>query len=333
MGIVTRKGKGRPLTWDELDANFEEIPKVAANVSRLTLGAVQTGDAGSQASLEITGDPGAQVLNLVVPRGDKGDTGEKGERGESANSSLVTNFVDTPIGQVFFVKTPDRTGTVIEYADAGGVVRWKKYELTGKVYQNTAAPNNVFFPNGSPIMIGGREVESVYIGESCYADATRSTVGVDRVYLPFSYADYPVKALSGYDSLLTIKTTSPSGLKHGALVATGSSATSCDIVSFSDGGCTTYDMKLALLAGTVPVLDPALATPASVPADAIEISFVQHNNWLRCYGQTVNTADYPLLAKAWGITASTFTIPAIENSDISIANPINPDLMAFVVAA
>ena len=45
----------------------------------LTIGTVQKGDI---ASATITGESPNQVLNLVLPKGDKGDTGEKGEQGE-----------------------------------------------------------------------------------------------------------------------------------------------------------------------------------------------------------------------------------------------------------
>lgn len=50
----------------------------------LIIGTVEKGDV---ASATITGDAPNQVLNLVLPKGDKGDTGEKGPAGESGVSS------------------------------------------------------------------------------------------------------------------------------------------------------------------------------------------------------------------------------------------------------
>ncbi len=47
----------------------------AANASRLTMGTVTTGAAGSSASANISGAAGSQVLALTIPRGDKGEPG------------------------------------------------------------------------------------------------------------------------------------------------------------------------------------------------------------------------------------------------------------------
>ncbi len=47
----------------------------AANASRLTIGTVTTGAAGSSASANISGSAGSQVLDLTIPRGDKGEPG------------------------------------------------------------------------------------------------------------------------------------------------------------------------------------------------------------------------------------------------------------------
>lgn len=48
----------------------------AANASRLTMGTVTTGAAGSSASASISGSAGSQVLALTIPRGDKGEPGD-----------------------------------------------------------------------------------------------------------------------------------------------------------------------------------------------------------------------------------------------------------------
>lgn len=56
-----------------VDANAAAL--AAASNSRLDIGTVATGAAGSSASATIVGDPGAQVLNLTIPRGDPGSAG------------------------------------------------------------------------------------------------------------------------------------------------------------------------------------------------------------------------------------------------------------------
>lgn len=50
----------------------------AGPANTLTIGTVQEGET---AAATITGDSPSQVLNLVLPKGEKGDTGEKGEMG------------------------------------------------------------------------------------------------------------------------------------------------------------------------------------------------------------------------------------------------------------
>lgn len=50
----------------------------AGNASRLEAGAVTALNPGEAATAWITGAPGAQVLHLGIPKGDKGDTGPSG---------------------------------------------------------------------------------------------------------------------------------------------------------------------------------------------------------------------------------------------------------------
>lgn len=49
--------------------------------SRLTVGTVTTGVAGSSAVVTINGIPGTQVIDFTIPRGPKGDTGDTGPQG------------------------------------------------------------------------------------------------------------------------------------------------------------------------------------------------------------------------------------------------------------
>ena len=56
-----------------------------ANV--LTIGTVE---AGEEASANITGNSPNQVLNLILPRGEKGNTGEKGDTGDVGPSNTLS---------------------------------------------------------------------------------------------------------------------------------------------------------------------------------------------------------------------------------------------------
>lgn len=53
------------------------------DAATVTVGETVTGDAGSQASVQNTGDEHAAVLTFTVPKGDKGDKGDAGEKGET----------------------------------------------------------------------------------------------------------------------------------------------------------------------------------------------------------------------------------------------------------
>ena len=68
----------------------------------LTIGVVSKGD---EASANITGDSPNQILNLVLPKGDKGDQGPKGEDGKGVNilgsyNSLEELQAEHPTGNV-----------------------------------------------------------------------------------------------------------------------------------------------------------------------------------------------------------------------------------------
>lgn len=47
----------------------------------ITVGEVVTGEPGTEASVENTGNESAAVLKFTIPKGDKGDKGDTGEQG------------------------------------------------------------------------------------------------------------------------------------------------------------------------------------------------------------------------------------------------------------
>lgn len=53
------------------------IKGINGDSNRLSIGSVVS---GSQADAEIKGESPNQILNLVLPKGEKGDKGDKGEQ-------------------------------------------------------------------------------------------------------------------------------------------------------------------------------------------------------------------------------------------------------------
>lgn len=49
----------------------------------ITVGEVVTGEPGTSASVENTGNESAAVLKFTIPKGEKGDKGDKGEKGDT----------------------------------------------------------------------------------------------------------------------------------------------------------------------------------------------------------------------------------------------------------
>jgi hypothetical protein len=71
----------------------------AANASRLTIGTVTTGAPGSNAEVQIIGNPGEQELNLIIPRGDPGPQGPIGATGPQGPQGIQGPIGATgPIG-------------------------------------------------------------------------------------------------------------------------------------------------------------------------------------------------------------------------------------------
>ena len=63
----------------------------AANTGRLTIGTVTTGAPGSAAAAVITGDPGAQVIDMTIPTGAQGPAGPSGGGSGTVTSVSVVS--------------------------------------------------------------------------------------------------------------------------------------------------------------------------------------------------------------------------------------------------
>ncbi len=110
----------------------EASATAAADASRLTVGTVTTAPAGSSATATITGQPGAQVLNLTLPagadgaQGPAGADGAQGQQGPAgADGANGANGVDGapgpqgPMGSLLGVTTIAGTAYALSAADDG----------------------------------------------------------------------------------------------------------------------------------------------------------------------------------------------------------------------
>jgi hypothetical protein len=74
------KTDGDALVWDAAN-NLWTNAVVYGEPTELSIGTVTTGTAGSTATASITGEPPAQTISFVIPRGDQGETGAQGPQG------------------------------------------------------------------------------------------------------------------------------------------------------------------------------------------------------------------------------------------------------------
>jgi hypothetical protein len=82
------KTDGDALVWDAANNRWTNAV-VYGEPTELSIGTVTTGTAGSTASASITGEPPAQTISFVIPRGDKGETGEQGPQGLKGDTGLT----------------------------------------------------------------------------------------------------------------------------------------------------------------------------------------------------------------------------------------------------
>ncbi len=83
--------------------NTIEVEKENILYNVLSIGEVTTGE---EAIATITGKEPNQVLNLVLPKGEKGDTGEKGDVGEKGDKGEAFKFSDFTQEQLESLKGP-----------------------------------------------------------------------------------------------------------------------------------------------------------------------------------------------------------------------------------
>jgi len=123
---IQQTAPGQPIQVSVLSVGFRGPQGDLGPANTLTIGTVTTGEAGAEASAEITGEAPNQTLNLTIPRGDVGETGETGATGEAGDAGPANTLT---------------IGTVT----TGGAGTQASVEITG------AAPNqtlNLTIPRG-----------------------------------------------------------------------------------------------------------------------------------------------------------------------------------------
>lgn len=180
----------------------------------------------------------------------------------------------------------------------------------------------VFVMRGITELLGTREIEVAYAMPGSYVDFSRSSNAVDVLYLPLPISAYTI-ALTGSNSLVTLKRPLATGGVEGAVVSsTSSSATTADKIVFADGQISVFDLKVAIINGTPIVLDPSVTTPKD-PAALGEVIKIDgfDKDWVFADGRAISRADYPLLFSKLGTRfgagdgATTFNVPAIDPQD------------------
>lgn len=101
---------GAQVKGPQGDPGPQGVPGTAATVN---VGTTQTGEAGTEATVQNGGTTSAAVLNFVIPRGEKGDTGATGP-GVSVGSAAPSE--PGQVGECYIDVT---TGNLYRYEETG----------------------------------------------------------------------------------------------------------------------------------------------------------------------------------------------------------------------
>lgn len=109
------------IRYDDIeDKEFVDFKfSIPVGSNNISIGTVTTGEEGSQASANITGDAPNQILNLTIPKGDKGDKGDTGTSITNATAGTPTTSGDTTTTPITFTFSDTTTKTVNVSAQKG----------------------------------------------------------------------------------------------------------------------------------------------------------------------------------------------------------------------
>lgn len=147
LSVKSVDSNGKPSSWSVVDKPKDGEKGDTGPVNVLKIGTVES---GTEASATITGQSPNQVLNLVLPKGDKGDTGSQGEKGTtgatpdiqigevitldagSDATASITGTVDSPLLNLGIPKGADGAGMDIIGATAGQIAKITAVDAAGK---------------------------------------------------------------------------------------------------------------------------------------------------------------------------------------------------------
>lgn len=233
----------------------------AANTSRLTMGTVTTGAAGSSASANISGAAGSQVLDLAIPRGDKGAPGDVQSGGTPVVGQIAIVSATSP--------TTITTGNVNEGAFGIGAngsttALGGSFNVTSGAGVFYAGSNPTGNPGGTnPILwhraagTGGAQVVVNNAGEAFFRGRASSTWGSWRK--AWTNADFYIHSGGSAPSISNVMAASPSDIE----LNYNGSGDRYSYIDFHSRDGTDYDARILKHKGVSGSLD-LVATNGSV---------------------------------------------------------------------
>ncbi|WP_288910815.1 phage tail protein [uncultured Thomasclavelia sp.] len=291
----------------------------------LTIGDVSSGD---EAKASITGDTPNQVLNLVLPKGDKGDIGPKGEPGESyaAGDGIQIssdNVISTVETDPLFSTSPASSITTDD------IEKWNNNE--GAVYtagknieiaENNVINNTIPFAKDDSTNFVGLGKNLNYLNKNLSLIIGNNISSANNIMLIGHFASHG----NHNNSIALGHYAQPS--KDNQLMV-GSFAKKINEISFytSDGIKTaaTTDSVADLQNQINEIIENGTGGGTSIIKDTFPIGAITPfagstvpTHWLLCNGQAISRADYSDLFAAIGTTygegdgSTTFNVPDLR---------------------
>lgn len=248
----------------------------AANASRLTMGTVTTGAAGSSASASISGSAGSQVLALTIPRGDKGEPGDVQSGGTPVVGQIAVVSATSP--------TTITTGNVNEGAFGIGAngsttALGGSFNVTSGAGVFYAGSNPTGNPGGTnPILwhrvagTAGAQVVVNDAGEAFFRGRISSTWGSWR--RAWTSADFGIYAGGSAPSSSDVMAASPSNIE----INYNGSGDRTAYIDFHSRDGTDYDARIIKTPGSggtfeLTTTDGSVVNTIQLPLGAQQANF------------------------------------------------------------